>query len=164
MSKKINHRKQALHHTICDRLFREDEWDDNLYSCLRDRAAAMKAKLLTYAANQLPGGKYWEPEPQVETVLRQLSSNNDLCESILGLNDYLVTALPNMTQQTRSNLIEVKKNKIISWLESLSRKEQEHITGLAVKNRRTVQKHYAENQNSIAKQRRYMIQVKQKRD
>ena len=109
----------------------------------------MKAKLLTYAASQLPGGKYWEPEPQVETVLHQLRPNNDLCESILGLNHYLVTALPNMTQQTRSNLIEVKKNKTLGWLESLSPKEQEHITRLAVKNRRTVQKHYAEKQKSI---------------
>ena len=93
----------------------------------------MKEKLLTYAANQLPGSKYWKPEPEVETVLCQLRPNNDLCESILGLNDYLVTALPNMAQQTRSNLVELKKNKTISWLESLPPKQQEHINRLAVK-------------------------------
>ena len=123
----------------------------------------MKPKLLAYAANQLPGGKYWEPEPQVEMVLRQLRPNNDLCESILGLNNYLVTVLPNMTQQTRSNLIQVKKNKTIGWLENLSPKE-EHITRLAVKYRRTILKQYAEKQKSIAKQRRYhMIRVKQER-
>ena len=151
-NKKINHRKHASHHIICNRLFQEDEWDDLLYSCLKNGAAAMKAKLLMYAANQLPDGKYWKPEPQVETVLRQLRPNNDLCESILGLNDYLVTALPNMTQQTRSNIIEVKKNKTISWLESLSPNQQEHITRLAVKNRRTVQKQYAEKQKSVTKQ------------
>lgn len=108
-----------------------------MYSCLKEGAAAMEAKLSTYAANQLPGGKYWKPEPQVEAVLRQLCPN-DVCESILGPNDYLVTALPNMAQQTRSDLIEVKKNKTISWLESLSPKQQKHITKLAVRNRRAI--------------------------
>ena len=54
---------------LTHQLFREDELNHNLYSCLKDGAAGMKSKLLTYAANQLPGGKYWEPEPQVETVL-----------------------------------------------------------------------------------------------
>ena len=82
--------------------------------------------------------------------MRQLHPNNDLCESILGLNDYLVTALPNMTQQTRSNLTEVKKNKTIGWLESLSPKEQEHITRLAVKSH-NVQKQYAEKQKKDSK-------------
>ena len=71
-----------------------------------------------------------------------------------------------MTQQTRSNIIEVKKNKTISWLESLSPNQQEHITRVAVKkNRRTVQKQYAEKQKSVTKQRQHhMMQVKQKRD
>lgn len=138
--KKINHRKHTTHQIICNRLFRKDEWDNLLYPCLKDGAAAMKAKLLTYAANQLPGGKYWKPEPQVEAVLRQLRPNNDLCESILGLNDYLVTALPNMAQQTRSNLIEVKKSKTISWPESLSPQQQQHITKLAARRRSAVQK------------------------
>ena len=64
----------------------------------------MKAKLSTYAASQLPGGTYWRPEAQVEAVLRQLRPNNDLCESILGRNDYLVTALPNVSaDQVKSN-------------------------------------------------------------
>ena len=164
-NKLINHRKRTSHQIICNRLFREDEWDNLLYSCLKDGASAMKAKLSTYAANQLPGGKYWKPEPQVEAVLRQLRPNNDLCESILGLNDYLVTALPNMAQQTRTNLIEVKKNKTISWLESLSPKQQEHITKLAIRNRRAVQKQCAEKQKCVAKQRRqHMMQAKLKRD
>ena len=112
--KKINHRKHTSHQITCNGLFREDKWDNLLYACFKEGAAAMKAKLSTYAANQLPSGKYRKLEPQVEAVLRQLRPNNDLCESILGLNDYLVTALPNMAQQTRSNLVEVKKNKTIS--------------------------------------------------
>ena len=59
---------------------------------------ARKNKLLTYAESHHPGGKYRNPDPHTEAVLRQLKPNNDLCESMLGLNDYLVTALPNMQQ------------------------------------------------------------------
>ena len=49
----------------------------------------MRRKLCTYAHTQLPGGKYWEPDPALEAVVKSLKPSNDLCESILGLNDYL---------------------------------------------------------------------------
>ena len=93
---------------IEDRIFTIDEWDSTLlYPLLTAGATEMKEKLCTYAKDQLPGGKYWEPEPAVEAVLRSIKPNNDLCESILGLNGYLTTALPNMHQMTCSNLIQV---------------------------------------------------------
>ena len=68
-------------------------------------AAAMQSKLSSYAQNYLPGGIYWDPEPKIKEILAELDPSNDLCESILGLNDYLNTAIPNMHQVTRSNLI-----------------------------------------------------------
>ena len=42
-------------------------------------------------------------------ILQTLKPNNNLSESILGLNDYLTTAIPNMLQVAHSNLIEIKK-------------------------------------------------------
>lgn len=151
---------------VCSRVLREDEWDkDLLFPCLRDGAPSMKAKLLAYAAIQLPGGKYWKPEPQVELVLRQLHLKNDLWESILGLNDYLVTALPNMDQQTRSNLVQIKKNGTINWLESLPPEQQELVTRLAVTNRSAVHQEYVEEQKRVAEQRQQnMMQAELKRD
>ena len=71
----------------------------------------MKEKLCKYAHSLLPGGKYWEPDLNTKAVLLQLKPSNDLRESILGLNDYLTTAIPNLNQLSRSNLIQVKKNK-----------------------------------------------------
>ena len=38
-----------------------------------------------------------------------LEPSNDFCESMLGLNDYLTTAIPNLAQESRSNLVAVKK-------------------------------------------------------
>ena len=69
----------------------------------------MKEKLLTYARNQLPDGIYWDPEPEIKAILKTLKPNNDICESLLGLNDYLTTAIPNMHQISRSNLKRTKQ-------------------------------------------------------
>ena len=84
----------------------------------------MKKKLYTYAKNQLPGGKYWDPEVCVRKVLAELKPSNDLCESILGLNDYLTTAIPNLHQMSRSNLVQVKKNQTMKWLHELPNEQQ----------------------------------------
>ena len=35
--------------------------------------------------------------------------NNDICESILGLNDWITTQTQNLSQITKSTLVEVKK-------------------------------------------------------
>lgn len=56
-------------------------------------AIKMREKLCTYAQDYLPGGTYWSPEPELKKVLTELKPSNDLCESILGVNDYLSTAI-----------------------------------------------------------------------
>ena len=77
------------------------------YSC-----TCTRDKLCAYARNQLPGSKYWEPKDiHTKGVLYRLKPNNAVCESILRLNDYLITALPNMKQVTKSNMVTVKKTK-----------------------------------------------------
>jgi len=63
----------------------------------------MKVKLCNYAKNQLPGGKYWNPEEKIKEILKTLKRSNDLCDSILGLNDYLTTALSNLHQMKNQN-------------------------------------------------------------
>ena len=62
----------------------------------------MNRKLSNYAKDHLPEGKYWDPDSMVKAILQKLKPSNDLCESILGLND-------NMLQVTRSNLVEIRK-------------------------------------------------------
>ena len=75
--------------------------DSNLQSLVVKGSTSMKDKLTTYACNQLPGGKYWNQEKDIQDVLSKLQPSNDVCESIFGLNDYLTTALPNLHQMTR---------------------------------------------------------------
>ena len=69
----------------------------------------MREKLCSYARDKLPGGLYWDPDENVKDILCQLKPSNDVCASILGLNDYLTTAIPNLHQMSRSNLVQILK-------------------------------------------------------
>ena len=116
----------------------------------------MKSKLSSYAQNQLPGGIYWDPEPKVnlKAILKELNPSNDFCESILGLNDYLNSTIPNMHQVTRSNLVQLKKNKTIQWLQQLPQPQQNDIIDLAVTSRKEAFTSRKEDDANICKQRR----------
>ena len=104
---KGNHRLKSP--AVYHRLFNKIEIDSaNLTSLLIKGASKMKEKLCSYAQKQLPGGCYWNPDQHIKDVLCQLKPSNDVCESILGLNDYLTTAIPNLNQMARSNLVQAK--------------------------------------------------------
>ena len=74
------------------------------------------------------------------------------CESILGLNDYLTTAIPNLHQMARSNLVQVNKNKTLKWLSNLPGDEQSAIVDLTVK-QRFVSKECREEEKMTSQQR-----------
>lgn len=115
----------------------------------------MREKLCMYAHNQLPGGKYWEPvEPEVKKVFAELKPSSDLCESILGINDYLTTAIPNLHQMARSNLVELKKNKTMQWLHDLPHEQQLKVIDLAVETRQSVRKEYKDEEEQRIRDRR----------
>ena len=136
---KVNHRLKSK--AVYDKLFNGlDVNCDHLTELLIKGASKMREKLASYAKDQLPGGCYWQPSEQIKDVLRELKPSNDACESILGLNDYLTTALPNLSQMARSNLVQVKKNKTLEWLSNLPDDDQSAIVDLAVKQRRIVSK------------------------
>ena len=93
--------------------------------------------------------------------LKSLKPNNNVCESILGLNDYLSMIMPNLHQMSKSNLVQAKKNKTVQWLDSLPSDQQHDIVELARKNRVQVKKAYnsAEDERRRFRQER-MIQEK----
>ena len=48
----------------------------------------MRDSLHSYPKDFLPpSGKYWDPSEDVKKILQQIRPSNDICESILGLND-----------------------------------------------------------------------------
>ncbi len=142
---KVNHRSKSL--VVYQNLFEEVKTENScLLSLLVKGALATKNKLCSYAADQLPGGVYWDPDKDVKDILCQLQPSNDVCEAILGLNDYLTTAIPNLHQMSRSNLVQLKKNKTLKWLSELPSNRQEEVIDLAVKQRQEVEKTYSKEE------------------
>ena len=107
---KVNHHLKSP--VVYQRLFDKIEVDStNLTPLLINGVSKMRMKLCSYAQKQLPGGCFWNPDQRIKDILCQLKPSNDICESILGLNDYLTTMIPNLNQMARSNLVQVKKTK-----------------------------------------------------
>ena len=161
-SKKTHRHK---HEPVWDCLLDADNFNDILLSKLSTGAAAMKLKLMDYASSQLPGGEYWDASSDTKSVLSMLKPTNDLCESILGLNDYLTTAIPNMGQLTRSNTVGIKKNKTVQWLRNLPTSQQDDVTLLAMKQRRDISVARKEEESKLQQKRQeIMLKAKERRD
>ena len=94
----------------------------------------MRCKLHVYAKDYLPSGKYWDPPDDIKGILQQIRPSNDICESILGLNDWLQsTIMTNVSQRTKRNLIEAKKNKSLPWMDIQATEEQHKVIEMATK-------------------------------
>ncbi len=119
----------------------------------------MELKLSAYAADQLPGGMYWDADSRMQDLLRELRPSNDVCESILGLNDYLTTQIPNLHQMSRSNLVQVKKNKTVHWLSQLPDGKQQAVIDMAVKRRRQVTQTY-KHEDQMRKKYRQQVMIR----
>jgi len=163
--KKVNHRLHPSYGSIEEVVFSCNETDGRLlHPLLCSGAAKMNAKLSSYAQNQLPGGKYWQPKPDVASVLKSLKPNNDVCESILGLNDYLSMVMPNLHQMSKSNLVQAKKNKTVQWLDGLPSDQQHNIVELARKSRVQVKEAYNSEDDRRKFRQEKMIREKNHRD
>ena len=160
---KLNHRLKSK--VVYEKLFESIDVNcDHLTEILTSGALKMKEKLLSYAEDQLPGGCYWEPDEQVQDILCGIKPSNDVCESILGLNDYLTTSIPNLHQVARSSLIQVKKNRTLKWLSNLQQDDQSTIVNLAVKQRRFISQQCRNEEKMRAQQRQQsMLQENAKR-
>ena len=140
--------------TKCEEKLFETSDSSILYPLLASGAARMKDKLCAYAEKQLPGGEYWQPKSAaVKKILTKIRPSNDLCESILGLNDYLTTAIPNLAQVARSNLVEIKKNHTMQWLHELPDDKQLKVLDLAIKERPRVAEEYRKAERERNQQR-----------
>lgn len=133
----------------------------SLFSNITEGAKQMSEKLCSYAVDYLPGGIYWDPGPEISQILEP---SNDLCESNLGLNDYLTTSLPNLHQLSKSNLVEVIKNGTMKWFADLPPDRQKFIIELAQRNRKYVKEFSKEQEQQLIKKRQEnMLQEKRKK-
>ena len=123
----------------------------------------MAKKISEYKKDQLPGGKYWDPTKEEKEILKQLLPNNDICESILGLNDWLSGQRPNLSQKTKSTLVEVKKKHTMAWLGELTGEKRGEILTLAQKKRKSVEIVTREEENILREQRKKKMEEETKK-
>ena len=64
---KVNHRLR--NECIWEHLFTESSFDETLLSIISAGATSMKTKLMSYASSYLPGGEFWEPDPDIRSVV-----------------------------------------------------------------------------------------------
>ena len=168
---KMNHRdhKHTCHPYECvqESLFHNLPAKNDIFKLflkITGGAKRMVEKLCNYAADYLPGGIYWDPDSKTSKILQDIEPSNDLCESILGLNDYLTTSLPNLQQITKSILVEIKKNGTMKWFSDLPSERQTFIIELAQRNRVQVRKAYNEEQQQLIKKRQENMLLERQKD
>jgi hypothetical protein len=157
---------QAAKIAIRSRIFSQDKWDGLVVELVSVGALEMRSKLRTYARDFLPQGKYWDPPENVQKILKSIQPSNDICESILGLNDWLHNNnMATASQRTKRNLIEAKKNKTMGWLDSLSKEEQSMAIGKAMDNRKEAQELHKTKKEALKKERQAALseQIKSKK-
>ena len=139
---KLNHRHKPENIAVYSHLLQKDS--DVLFEMTLEKISrgtrSMRDKLKSYAKDQLPGGKYWDPPPNVAKILEEIEPSNDVCESILGLNDWLQTSMPSASQLTKRNIIEAKKNKTVEWLDTIPAEKQNTAIKMAASQRNEVRR------------------------
>jgi len=116
--KKLNHKLRSKYVPIQQMLY-QDACETLLSSLVHGASKAMSEKLKSY--KKVPGGCYYDPNLETQTILSKLQPHNDKTESVFGTNDWLHRILPNMAQETRSAMIEFSYN---SNMECLKIKEK----------------------------------------
>ena len=67
----------------------------------------------------------------MKKALADVGPTNDLCEGILGLNDWLQKVTPNLTQRTVSTMVEVLRNSTMPWFLKQNKETRDRIINLA---------------------------------
>jgi hypothetical protein len=132
-----NHRQTSKYRPVYKRLYESDTYDDKVKALVQGAASEMLKTIEKYKADQLPGGRLWEPSSHVRELCTNIPSTNDKCESLLGLNDWIHRRNPNFSQQTVSTLCQTARNKTSDWLNEQPRSLQHKIIQVAKKEANT---------------------------
>ena len=163
-NKKLNHRIRHNSLQIRSRLYSHDEFDESCtFPLIKKASERMLDKIKTYKAEQLPGGKLWNPDPDTRKALAKIQPTNDLCEGILGLNDWLQKRTPNFSQRTVSGMVEVMKNSTMPWFWKQNRDFKDKIITLAKKRSNQVRREEKELLEGHRRKRKMMRKAEEEK-
>jgi len=89
-------------------------------------------KLKSYKKDNLPGGCYYDPDLETQTILSKFH------RVYFVTNGWLHQILPNMAQETHSAMIEFSYNLSMEWLKNQGEEQKCTLIALAQKHRHLV--------------------------
>ena len=126
-----NHRNNIKYKPVRIAIYTEHDFDQQVLDLVQSAAIVMANKTHLYKADQLPGGKLWEPSESEKEVLCDIDPTNDVAESVLGLNDWLQKTTANLSQRSVTNMVEVMKNGTMPWFARQAKEFKNNIFKLA---------------------------------
>ena len=78
-------------------------------------------------ADQLPGGRYWNPDENITMIASNVPTTNRASESDFAVLDLLVRTKPNARVQTIQALTMWCRNDTSQWIESKTEEERNEI-------------------------------------
>lgn len=110
---------------------------------------------------QLPGGNFYELNPERITETSSVIPHNKLPERAFGMLDYLIRIRLNATTLTNEAFNLFAFNKTSDWLEGLPQNERDRLLNLAKKKGRQICEKYKERMKEIERQRLETLKKKQ---
>lgn len=149
---------------LYEELFRDsgdEEFQVMTQQALELVMASMLILLERQAADQLPGGKYWEPSEMVQAHASNVPTTNITSERDFAVLDFLVRLKPSARTLSHEAMVMWLHNGTVKWLESLSTEERTEKMAQARKSAGDILKRYNERKDAIKKLRQESLIRKQ---
>lgn len=149
---------------LYEELFREsadEEFQVMTQQALELVMSSMLILLERQAADQLPGGKYWEPSEQVQAHASNVPTTNILAERDFAILDLLVRQKPSARTLSYEAMVMWLHNGTVKWLESLSPEEKKEKMAHARKSAGDILERYNGRKEAIKRQRQENLIKKQ---
>ena len=149
---------------IYDELFKEtndDELDSLTENCLRILCCSGAILLRHQLEDQLPGGKYFSPSPEVMNETRNTPKHNIICECDFSQLDRQLKERPQTGSIALSGMVCFINNKTPEYMESLSDEEKHKMIERTLLEKKDYIKKYQEMKGKV-RQRKIDIMEERK--
>ena len=150
---------------VFDKLFQSttESFDLLTQQCLEVLLHGVLMVLERQCADQLPGGKYWNPSDQLLKMSKNAPTTNKISEADFSIIDLLIRTKPNLSCQAMLALIMWSKNKTIEWLNELDEDTKNQHLDDARKNFPEMKKKYKERKKALKEKKLEMVLKKQQK-
>ena len=141
---------------IYHELFKEtndDELDSLTENCLRILCCSGAILLRRQLEDQLPGGKYFSPSPEVMNETRNTPKHNIICERDFAQLDRQLKERPQAASIALSGMVCFINNKTPEYMESLSDEEKHKVIERTLLEKKDYIKKYQEMKGKVRQRR-----------